>query len=181
MRHLVYIFCFLMLLTFNSSCSEVHTINRMINKFTKETITIPNDMECIMGQNVFIQEKLDLKPYKFIIYVDSLECSTCRIVKLADLKPLYELSEQYDFSIFNIFSPFEDYIELTKLQIVLENMDFPIYIDINKSFSKQNQCIPTDNRFHYFLLDSFNNPVYVGNPLNSESLMKLFIEILTQY
>lgn len=39
-------------------------------------------------------------------------------------------------------------------QLIISDLDIPIYVDVNKAFQKQNPSIPRDMRFHYFLLDN---------------------------
>lgn len=53
-------------------------------------------------------------------------------------------------------------------QLIISDLDIPIYVDVNKAFQKQNPSIPRDMRFHYFLLDNDGKPLLIGNPITSD-------------
>lgn len=46
-------------------------------------------------------------------------------------------------------------------------------VDINGTFSKVNDNIPSEKMFHTFLIKD-GYPIYVGDPLKSKKLMRLF-------
>ena len=52
---------------------------------------------------------------------------------------------------------------------------WPVLVDVQGTFMELNDFVPDDNRFHYFLTDADGRPVFVGNPLFSNSLWNLFI------
>ena len=75
------------------SCGEHHKVKRMISDFSASEIILPEELECIYKKQVRPIVKDTLKPYKYIIYYDSYDCSSCRIAKLTDNYPLYSFAD----------------------------------------------------------------------------------------
>ena len=164
-----------------SSCSERHKLRRTMSKFVQTEIQIPDDLECVYNREVTIINKDTLKPYKLIVYYDSLDCSSCRISHIMDLYPLYEMADTCEFSVMTIFSPKKEDLEEVKFQLSLANHQEQIYVDTYGTFSILNQCIPSDQRFHTFLVDSNGKPIFVGNPLSSMQLAEIFQNIIQSH
>lgn len=162
------------------SCGERKKIESMMADFIKTKIVIPNDLECICRREVKTIDLESIKENRLVIYYDSLDCSSCRISHLEENFPLYEMADTGSFSLLTIFSPRVDELEEVRLQLMLINFQFPIYVDVNGSFSRQNASIPSDLRFHNFLVGPDNHPLFVGNPLANDKLFDLFQEVLIQ-
>lgn len=160
------------------SCIEYNRIKNMMTEFMNSEIVIPDDINCIYNMEMSKIQKDTLQKLKLVIYYDSLNCSACRISRLLDIYPLYEMSDTSHFSVLTIFSPKQSEIDDVITQLRIMNHKIPIYVDVNKSFSNLNQVIPSDLRFHTFLLNDKGCPKFVGNPLNSVKLKELFIESL---
>ena len=161
-----------------TSCNEKATVKRIMTDFVESEIVIPNDLECIYRRHAD-KIKLDtLEQLKLIVYYDSLDCSSCRISHLSDIYPLYEMADTSNFSVLTIFSPREEDLAEVRNLIQILNPPIHIYIDSDGSFSKLNESIPSDTRFHTFLIDANNKPVFVGNPLSDSNLKGLFKKVL---
>lgn len=160
------------------SCSEHSRVKRIMSDFVKSEIRIPNDLECIYNGEVIEWEIDTLKHYKFIVYYDSLDCSSCRINNLSDLLPIYGMADTSNFTPMTIFSPRRDNIEDVRMQLFMANYDFPIYLDVSGNFSTMNKCIPDDSRFHYFLISDEGIPLVVGNPITHEIIFTLMTKII---
>lgn len=104
---------------------------------------------------------------------NSYDCSSCRIAKLTDNYPLYSFADINKISVLTIFSPDEGELDNVMRQLIISDLDIPIYVDVNKAFQKQNPSIPRDMRFHYFLLDNDGKPLLIGNPITSDKIMRL--------
>lgn len=162
------------------SCTDRHKIKSLMIDFMDSEILIPNDLELIHEGKVSKFAITSLKPNKFIIYYDSLDCSSCRISHLVENSPLYEMADSCGYSLITIFSPRTNEIDGVKRQLIFTNSPIPIYIDTNCSFRRRNPSIPSDLRFHYFLLSQDNRPIFVGNPLVSSKLYELFQNAIIQ-
>lgn len=156
-----------------TSCSE-YVINREMRRFSSSVIEIPTELEVIKNRNISSANIPKGKPL-FVLYLDSLECGSCRISHLIDYEPLYELSDSIGtFEVMTIFSPRqEDYDEIVK-QLFIVDFSYPIYIDFSGRFRKSNACIPNDRRFHNFLIDSEKHPMFVGDPISGDIMWNLF-------
>ena len=162
------------------SCVENCKLKSKMANFMKSEIMIPKDMESIFHDEVSIIDDNSLKPLKVIVYYDSLMCTSCKISGLSHFKPLCEMSDTSDFSILFIFSPRKSEMEITRLQLLIANFDYPIYLDVNGTFARCNESIPNDSRFSCFLINSSNNPIFIGNPLRSQSLNRLFKDVIDE-
>lgn len=114
------------------------------------------------------------------MYHDSLSCNSCQINHLNDYLCIYEKAETMSFEVLTIFSPCQDeYDEVIKRLMIL---DFPcsVYVDLDGSFRRATSCIPEDPRFHSFLLDKDGHPIFVGNPIASDSMSGLFDRALAK-
>ena len=174
-KHIVFTGCMLLLL---SSCSERHKLRRTMSKFVQTEIQIPGDLECVYNREVTIINKDTLKPYKLIVYYDSLDCSSCRISHLMDLYPLYDMADTSNFSVITIFSPKKENLEEVSFQIQILDPTIPVYIDRLGSFAQFNQGIPLDVKFHSFLVNNDDIVVLVGNPLYNENIAGLLNKII---
>ena len=139
----------------------------------------PDDME-VYEDGRFSMAVLDsLHPVKMIIYYDSAGCSGCRISHLIEHEPLYaEAAEDGRYDVVTIFSPRQEELEDVRLQLVVQDFSFPVYVDTYGSFSRLNGEIPSDTRFHSFLIDGNGHPVMVGNPVESDAMKEILLDIL---
>ena len=158
-----------------SSCTERHKIKKALVEFTKSEIVIPSDLECINNRQITKINIDTLKSLKFIVYYDSLECSSCRISHLVDIYPLYDMADTCNFSVITVFSPKLSEVSDVQNQLRIANHPIPIYVDVYGTFRQLNNNIPSDGRFHYFLTDKDGVPKYVGNPLLNRKLEDLFV------
>lgn len=179
MKHIKRLIAFIAVLgLLLSSCTERYKIKKTLVQFTNLELVIPGDLECINNRQIKKINTDTLKPLKFIVYYDSLECSACRISHLVDIYPLYDMADTCDFSVITVFSPKLSEVSNVQNQLRIANHPIPIYIDKYATFRHINKSIPSDHRFHYFLLNENNSPVFVGNPLSSPKLLDLFIEAI---
>ncbi len=61
--------------------------------------------------------------------------------------------------------------------LMKQTINIPIYLDVKGSFRKINH-IPSNKDCHVFLIDENRKPIFVGNPLMSPELEKLFWRVL---
>lgn len=154
--------------------------NRMekdVEEFRGTVINIPSDIQEVKHRNISEIHK-ELKPVKMVIYYDTLECGTCNVKHLGELLDLYDLQERFpSMEVLTIFSPRIQEYDSIMLELMRINFDYPIYVDANGSFSEKNR-IPADKRFHSFLLDRNNHPVFIGKPIVNDKLWTIFTGIL---
>ncbi len=162
-----------------SSCSnQDKETKKILQDFSKKTITIPTDLQVIKNREQTIIDTCTYRP-TLIIYYDTLSCGERQVENLDKFIDIYKLSDTLKtFDIMPIFSPkIEDYDNLIE-KIIIKNFEYPIYIDFTGSFREINKYIPTNKKFHIFLLDADKKPIFVGNPIISGDLWELFISVL---
>lgn len=161
------------------SCSS-HRIRRELESFLSQEVVFPSSITCVSKTMQGTNLLLDSIP-RLVIYVDSTQCSTCRVGHLAEYIPLHERAVQEKrFMLAVILSPpASEYDNIVHLLDVYD-YPFPVYLDKNHSFRKENSFIPDDARFHAFLIDRSLHPVMVGDPTRSEKLRQLFEQTIQQ-
>lgn len=161
------------------SCSDRYNVKRTMVEFTKSEIILPDRLTFVKnGECSTINSSELINDNMLIIYVDSTSCSACKISHFLDMLPIYQLADSanLNFSVMAIFSPKIENMNEVELQLKLLDFPYSIYIDQNQKFAKTNN-IPSDKRFHDFLISSDGKVKYVGNPLASEDLMSVFLDI----
>mgnify|MGYP003538674402 FL=1 len=81
-------------------------------------IILPDGLECICGREITTFDKSTLKSSVFVMYCDSMECSSCRIAHMMDMYPLYDMADTSEFSVLTIFSPRADEVDDVRLQLM---------------------------------------------------------------
>lgn len=163
----------LLILCFSTFSCKNMRVERQIRNFTSSRIVIPDGLQGMGGkrdscavQNVY---------GRMVIYFDSLGCNSCRVNKLYEWNEIlaFCLDSVSGCAVNFIFSPAGDENKLR--DILCENgQDYPIFIDVSGDFPRMNPSIPTDNRFHVFLLDGSGRVVLVGNPVYNLPLWDLY-------
>lgn len=108
--------------------------------------------------------------FKIVNYQDRNGCTPCK------LQPhkWYSIINELD-SIGNI--PVILIIESDSLKINESNL--PIYYDANNSFFIAND-LPSDSRFHCFLLDENNKVILIGNPVQNPKIKELYLRTISE-
>lgn len=120
---------------------------------------------------------------KYVVYWDSINCTSCAIHQLELWKPLLEYSENYNglLNFYFIFHPSKK--DIDTFQIVLgenTNFDYPILIDTLGEFERLNPHLPKNQALHTFLLDENNRVILVGNPLRNKKIKEMFYKIVEE-
>lgn len=159
------------------SCSN-HRIRKQLENVLSQEVRFPSSINCCFGSTSGKKPLSDSIP-QLVIYVDSTQCSSCRIGHLSEYIPLYEESIQsQQFVLAIILSPPSADCEHISHLLSVYDYPFPVYLDKNHSFRRENGFIPDDSRFHAFLTDRSHHPVFVGDPVRSDRLRSLFEQAL---
>ena len=114
--------------------------------------------------------------YKMVMYMDSTECSPCRINDLylwndyVDRKP----SKTKFYFIFSIKK-----VDVVNSYLALADAGFHdcVYFDTCQAFKNSNKVIPAERQFHTFLMNAKNEIIMVGNPVENRDIQELFNKI----
>lgn len=174
MKHhiqIMLVFAFLMAL----SCEN--KIQKELQSFYNQAITIPINMQCFEGEKYeFVNWSIN-RP-KIVIWYDSTECGSCKIKNLPAFKHFESYCQdlKYDLDLVFLFSPSRQNVRQTleEASISTKLHDYPIYIDTANQFYKLNPHIPANKLMHSFLLDSESKVVLVGNPIQNQAMFDLY-------
>lgn len=161
------------------SCKNKNATMEQIARMQSDVVVLPLDSMNNTGVSPCVPR---LDGYKFIVYSDSSDCSSCSLRKLYQWDELSELSKRYGDGVqfIFIFSPSKKNQGLFELAIRNVLSSSLIYMDTINIFSRLNPHIPGERRFHTFLLDEDNNVLLVGNPLENEKIKELFWQIVEE-
>lgn len=157
------------------SCGEKNSVKTTIHEMRESELTIPLDLQRIVGRSVSTIDA-ERKKATLVIYYDSLECGSCRVDKLYQLDTIFGLEKRFpDYEVLVVFSPKPCEVEDIKVMLVKRNYKHPIYLDYSGTFRESNGFIPVDNRFHTFLIGQDLRPLFIGDPYASKNMWDLFI------
>ena len=118
---------------------------------------------------------------KLVVYLDSTQCQICRLNNLEKYHEYIKLdksNDQFDFIII-LSPPKDDYLH-TKFLLNTMRLNHRVYLDSNQEFLFNNKFIPSDKRFHTFLLDMNNQVVIIGDPIGNQKLCELISRYLRE-
>lgn len=107
---------------------------------------------------------------KYVIYNDSLDCTSCALNKMYLWNDFIEYAKPYNgrLKYYFIFSPSRKDCKNVELILKEDNLDYPILLDTLNEFVKLNPHLPKNRVLHTFLLDEDNRVILVGNPLHNK-------------
>ena len=173
MRNRIFIFLILIL---SVSCSDKSKLTKAILKLKSKPMVLP----CSKMVTSFVKDSnymdFSLAELKLIIYIDSTECMSCKIKRLNNWNKILKLDSVYKgrMKFYFVFCPKRGQVKQTLRSIKLSNLSYPLFLDGNSEFIKDNPQIPRDMRLHTFLLGQDNNIILIGNPLGNKDIRKLF-------
>lgn len=175
------IFIAIIFLIIICSCSSNDETNRLMKKMYGSYVNISLDsMKCWCPRNdnytcMDCDSKLTL-----VSYFDTSDCSLCYLQHLELWNDFVKMEKDYRGIIRFLFiiESRNGEGDLLYEQLGLTNLKHCIYIDVNKTFYRNNLQIPPNRLFHTFLLDQNNRVVLVGDPLRNENIEQLFLQII---
>lgn len=157
-----------------ASCKK-KDIERDLRQLLGTVVVIPYGEMVSKGNNDLMPIPKD---YTYVVYYDSLVCSTCTLKNLYYWEVLNDSISKLEKNahIVFIFSPPKD--ETIQFLYDLSNikMELTALVDTSGCFIKRNKQIPNNPNTHAFLLDKDSKVIMVGdanrNPLIEELLFK---------
>ena len=143
-----------------------------------QKIEMPASLKRVQADTV-VTCSLDARA-KCFLYIDSTECSSCKISHLPGYVDLYSLSKRdpsFDFVV--LISPKNEERDRVIRQLQL-TMVFPVYLDEGGHFLSLNPCIPQDNHFYCFLTDADGKVIFVGDPTWGSKTNARFLKALDE-
>lgn len=164
---------FIFLLLVSGGCGERKETRRTLYSFMEKEIVFPEKAFLVKNGSVSVADIEKERPVLVSFYGYS-DCYECEIAHLNSKYSLFALADSLkSFHLLIIFAPEVNEIKHTLNDLEYEQFPFPVFVTLDDGWIRD--CgIPKDRRFHTFLLDSVNHPVFVGDPTASPELMKLF-------
>lgn len=111
--------------------------------------------------------------YRFLLYIDSTECTECRLTHLTEYLTLDSLLRAKSGQMLVIVTP-KTHDTVTAKNFVDECDFIPCILDTEGLFSKANAYLPTNHAFHSFFINKRNEVVLVGDPTRNRNVGDLF-------
>lgn len=167
----------LIFLVLSCQTAEEKSNRQIIKQWTNKEVILPNTLKCkYVGQDTLCNHLFE-KKYKILLYVDSVECTPCRLQLYEWHKKIKETKLYSDSLAFllivNTRNP-----KLIDILVQKNHFDYPIFFDKNGNMQKINH-FPEDPYFQTFLLNQENKILLIGNPNNNKQLWELYKKIIS--
>lgn len=152
---------------------EHQKLKSTITDWVGKKIYLPNTvlnnaLECDKdNDDGFIDKKL-------IVYIDTTECTECRLHLQEWKLKINELKESVRFTF--IVNP--EVYDITRSIFCKEKLESMLFLDTNNEFRDKNQII-ADKKYQVFLLDKNNVVQVIGNPIGRTAMWNLYKKQLT--
>ena len=147
-----------------------------MKKFKDQEITLSQSLTAIWrGKDTVLNDFANV-PIKLIVWHDSLLCGSCEISKMSAWNETIKYADSLAqwFRLIYLFTPKKGEYRRLIMALKADRFDYPVFIDHNATFIKQNLNLPKNRQLHSFLLDKNNKVVLVGSPLYNFSLWELY-------
>lgn len=171
MRRTCLLFVFSLLVIVFAGCGK-RKIYGQLRDLLDSTIILPEKVIGVYDGRTFIMPDSLRSKTKFILFVDSTECSRCRISRFANYIDLFRLSDEIqDFvPILLVSTPRLEQAEIIEHLLLIE-LPFPVYLDVNHSFAQNNPLVVLDDRFSAITVSGDGVVLLVGDPAGSDKNM----------
>ncbi len=172
---LIMVLCFLAVAS--TGCKKAR-LRAQLKELMGSTIVLPEKITCVYNGEAFPMPDSIRNKVRLIVYLDSTECASCRISHLESYHHLFHLSEETGaFEVMMLLSNIELYGVPLSRYVMDQELEHPVYVDVENKFLQLNPSIPVDEKkLHAFLTDEIGVPIFVGDPSVSEGMFQLFMD-----
>lgn len=119
--------------------------------------------------------------YNYVVYVDSSECSPCKISHMGIWNHFNDEIKDYNANMLLIFNPPHNEVQTLLSTYVFFKQRLPIFVDTLGVFARDNpQIVEKSIMYHSFLLDKNNKIVVVGNASENHYVRDEIFRILSE-
>ncbi|RHJ92978.1 DUF1573 domain-containing protein [Parabacteroides bouchesdurhonensis] len=174
-----YIFLFLSILgLFACDGNKKEKITHLVKKWQGKEIVFPASPTFTKLLADTVDFKIPDTPYKILIYVDSIGCTSCKL-QLDKWKKLIAYTDSLtDKQLPYIFFFHPKSEKELRYLFRRDKFDYPVCIDRNDELNKLNH-FPSNMSFQTFLLDKNNKVTVIGNPIHNLAVKELYIKQIT--
>lgn len=161
---------------YSGSDTKQDLIRHELALFVGTKISIDDSLMVLLQKDYISKEQEKSFSYKMVIYIDSVNCASCKIKTLFFWNEFLEMEKSGNVKFYFIFdSKKKDYVSSAYDDC---NLKHSILIDTCKVFRTRNSQLPNNPLMHCFLLNRENKVIFVGNVAESEKLEKIFKQII---
>ena len=177
--HIWFVLIALCFLIFVATGCKKARLRAQLKEMIGATVVLPKKINCIYNGELFpLPDSIRNMP-KLIIYVDSVNCTTCVLSKLFQFDHLSELSKETGaFLPFVLISPKHNETASIEHYLKEDRLVIPVNIDVETCFRLENPIIPSDDRFHFLFTDKNGKLLWVGNPQSSDRVYSTFSKLI---
>ncbi len=162
---LLMILVFILAVPVLSSCERIR-LRRDVNRIMESRIVLPQELSVALDGEVKPMDNSLRTVPKMIVYVDSTECTMCRVSKFKTYYDSIYNESRKDGRFELILLIYSRKVEGIPVSRLVSDFEFgiPVYVDEKNTFLKDNPAVPQDSRLHAFFVDGNGSPVFIGDP-----------------
>lgn len=150
-----------------------------LEAFVKEPIHIPYQTMDKRVCSIYTDTLSSEKMLRIVNYIDTLDCSTCALSRLAAVeKEKKDLDELKDVGFVYVIETDTEKAENVYFAFCNARIEGAVYLDTCHAFLRANHHIPDDPLFHTFVLNEQDSVVLVGDPFKNEKMEKLLLKVI---
>lgn len=150
-----------------------------LEAFVKEPIHIPYQTMDKRVCSIYTDTLSSEKMLRIVNYIDTLDCSTCALSRLAAVeKEKKDLDELKDVGFVYVIETDTEKAENVYFAFCNARIEGAVYLDTCHAFLRANPHIPDDPLFHTFVLNEQDSVVLVGDPFKNEKMEKLLLKVI---
>lgn len=171
---LIMVLCFLAVAS--TGCKKAR-LRAQLKELMSSTIVLPEKITCVYNGEVFpMPDSLQNRP-KLIVYIDSTECTTCRISRFGAYRFLFDRASQTgQISVCLLLANTSFGVIPLDRYLADRELDFPVFIDEENVFLKMNPLMAMDECFHSVFVDERGTPQIVGDPVVNDGVLSIYKE-----
>jgi len=171
MHRTCFLIAFSLLVIVFSGCGK-RKMYGQLRELLDSTIILPERVIGVYDGRAFIMPDSLRCKTKFILFVDSTECSRCRISRFAKYIDLFRLSDEIQgfVPILLVSTPRLEQAEIIEHLLLIE-LPFPVYLDVDHSFVRDNPLVMLDDKFSAITVGGDGAILLVGDPAGSDENM----------
>lgn len=166
------------LLVISCNSSSKNKVKEEILQWENKEIIFPKDMALAPFATDTLHQ-YNGRPYKVLMYVDSIGCTPCKLRLGAWRLFIEEMDNKYPNQVGYLF--YFTYKKPAEVEGLLlsEKIHIPAVVDEGNMLNELNQFSANTN-LHCFLLDKNNRVKVIGNPIYNQKIKELYLSTLKQ-
>ena len=151
-------------------------LRSQLKELMAATIVLPDSIACIYKGEVYPMPDSLRDRSKLIVYIDSTECTGCRLSKLVQYSTFAESLRLLNTDFFVLITPKIGRKEYITDLVLSYEYPFSVYLDDKGIFLDVNPLYAgKPSNLYTVLIKRDQSPVLFGDPLSSDAMYRLFL------